>query len=116
MSRTVGMNIIVSVYRNRLVCPFDQYRDFLNYMTGHTLYLYDLPRARAACADYLAKNHPQLKKSPRPPEKTDSGNANRYVKDVSKHMGRDEIGVNPLPKGSFKPRTPSEALKSSRAV
>lgn len=109
------MAVIASVYHDRLVCPFDEYRAFLDYMTGTRLYLYDLPPARAAVAQYLERQHPQLKKSPRPPEKTDSGNASRYVRDVIKHMGRDHLTATPLRKGVFKPRTPTEALKASRA-
>lgn len=110
------MAVIASVYHDRLVCPFDQYRDFLNYMTGHDLYLYDLPRARRIVADVLDNRIPGLKKTTPPPEKTDSGNANKYVRDVCKELSADTWTLGPLKAGAFTPRTPQEAMGAGRAV
>lgn len=111
MSRPFSVGAVISAYHNRLLVPFDEYRRFLDYMTGAELYLYDVAAARRAVAPALVKQLPRLAKTSRPPDKTDSGNASRYVRKVAKELGVDEVRVTPLNKGRFKPRTPKEALK-----
>lgn len=109
-TREFPMAVVISAYSNRLLCPFDQYRDFLNYMTGTNMYLHDVGRARRAVADELAKQVPELKKTDPPPEKTDSGNANKYVRACSKKAGFEYVELSPMRKGAFKTRTAKEAF------
>jgi len=111
MSRSFPVGVIISAYHNRLLVPFNEYRDFLDYMTGTELYLYDVASARISVLTALKRQLPQLAKVSRPPEKTDSGNATRYVRKVAKELGTDELELTPLRRGGFVPRTPKEALK-----
>jgi hypothetical protein len=111
MSRSFSVGAVISAYHNRLLVPFDEYRRFLDYMTGTELHLYDVAAARRAILPALNRQLPQLAEVPRPPDKTDSGNASRYVRKVAKELGADEVRVTPLKKGAFKARTPKEALK-----
>lgn len=110
MTRDFPTAVIVSVCQNRLVCPFDQYRDFLNFVTGANVPLWDIERARAATAKYLGQSFKVLRKVPAPPDKTDSGNAGKYVRACSKATGTD---VWALEKGvvKFAERTLTKALK-----
>lgn len=110
MTREFPMAVVISAYRNRLLCPFDEYRAFLNYMTGHNLYLHDVGRARRAVAVELAKQVPELERTEQPPEKTDSGNANKYVRACSKRAGFEYVELHPMRKGAFKTRTSKEAF------
>jgi hypothetical protein len=102
--------VIVSVCQNRLVCPFGDYRNFLNHATGANVPLWDVERARAATAKYLQKSYAVLSKVPAPPEKTDSGNAGKYVRSCTRATGIDEWAI-PSGKVKFAERTLSEALK-----
>ncbi len=90
---TYPLSIIVSVCKNRLVCGFDEYRDFLNHVTGEQLPLWDVERARAATAKYLLATHKPLTKLPNPPDKTDSGNAGKYVRECAKVVGVTELDI-----------------------
>lgn len=81
------MNAIVSVIKNRLLCPFNDYRTLLNHMTGRQLGLWDVTRAREVCTAKLIRMHPELGELPNPPEKTDSGNANKYIRQCVKANG-----------------------------
>lgn len=86
-SKVVPLNVIVSVIQNRLLCPFDEYRAFLDFQVGRRVWLWDVERARAATAARLLKEFPELAKMPAPPEKTDSGNANKHVRACGKALG-----------------------------
>lgn len=110
MHRDFPTAAIVSVCQNRLVCPFDQYRDLINHATGATIPLWDIERARAATAKYLAKSYRVLSGVPAPPEKTDSGNAGKYVRSCTKATGIDMWSI-PAGKVKFSVRTLSEAFK-----
>lgn len=109
MSRSFPVGVVLSAYHDRLLVPFKDYRRFLDYMTGAELYLHDVAGARRATAASLERQLPSLAQTSHPPEKTDSGNATRYVKKVAKELGCEELRVNPLRKGAFKTRLPKEA-------
>lgn len=100
----------MSVYHDRLLCPFTEYRAFLDYMTGVEVGLLDVSSARRIVAMAVERQLPELGRAARPPEKTDSGNATRYVRRVAKQVGYEEVRMTPLRKGRFQPRMPSLAL------
>lgn len=110
MTRTVLLSVALSVIHNRLVCSFDNYRDFLNFVVGRKIPLWDVERAREAVATSLKKKYPELVNYP-PPEKTDSGNANKYVKSVAEKVGYTTIRVAPYHRHRVPARTASSALK-----
>lgn len=113
MSRTFPLSVAVSVVHNRLVCPFDTYREFLDYLVGHHVALWDVNKAREAAAAAINKRHPELAKLP-PPEKTDSGNANKYVRTVAAKVGYDTITMAPFKSARVPDRTHTQALKELR--
>lgn len=104
------MSVIVSVLKDRLLCPFDDYRDLLNHMTGRRLPLWDVASARRACAERLTKTFPELADLPNPPEKTDSGNANKYVRQCVKATGGIDCYTIAPNKVKLAERTLSKAL------
>lgn len=106
--RIFPANIIVSVYHNRMVCPLDEYRDFIDYMIGEKVWWHDMAGARAVIAKHLERKLPELKRVASPPEKTDSGAGTRYVKAAMKTLGWERTTLEPLRKGTFKTRTMTE--------
>ena len=111
-SRAFPANVVVSVVQNRLLCPMDDYRDLINYMTGHQVPLWDLTRAREVCMKRLVSTFPILKDLPPTWEKTDSGNANKYVRACVKACaGVDTWTVAPG-RVKFAERTLSKALSA----
>lgn len=110
MKRDFPTAVIVSVCQNRLVCPFDKYRDFLDFMTGASIPLWDVERARVAVAKRLENQYSILGKVPAPPEKTDSGNAGKYVRACSKAAACEQWTVDGG-KVKFAVRTGAAALK-----
>lgn len=104
----VNLDVMLSVVHNRIVCDFAEYRAFLNAMTRADVPLWEVDRARVLVADKLNKDCPELVRH-RPPEKTDSGNAKKWVKSVGKLVGYDAAEVNPL-RTAMKVRTLSVAL------
>lgn len=105
---TVNLDVMLSVIHNRLVADFDTYREFLNWMTRAQLPLWEVNRARITVRKQLIKDHPELLNFP-PPDKTDSGNAKKYVRSVSKKVGYETCDVVPL-RTAMKVRTLSAVL------
>ena len=111
-SQVFDMSVVASVVQNRLLCPFGEYRRLLSYMTGTDLPLWEISRAREECAAKLLKLFPILKQLPQLPEKTDSGNANKYIRScVKKCSGIDTFTVAPG-KVKFVERTLSKAISA----
>lgn len=109
-SRTFPLSVIASVCQNRLLCPFEEYRDFLRHATGANVALWDVERARRVVANRLQTVFIDLRKLPTPPEKTDSGNAGKYVRECATVLGYDSLTIAPG-RSKFAERTLSEALK-----
>lgn len=108
--KSVPLGPVLATIHDRLVCPFDDYREFLNHVTGTDVPLWDVARARREASDHIRKQYPLLMEH-KPPEKTDNGTASRYVRAVAAKVGYEQMTVRPLAKGKFKARTGSEALK-----
>lgn len=109
-SRAFPLGVVLTAIHDRHVTDFDEYRDFLEYMTGTDVALWNVGPARRAIVDTLRRQHPKLF-AHRPPEKTDSGNSSRYIKDVAKKIGTDMVVVNRLRRGTFDAVSLSEALR-----
>lgn len=112
-TRTFPLSVALSAVHNRLVCPFPDYRDFLSYVVGWKVALWDVERARLVAARMVNSKYPQLQHFP-PPDKTDSGNANKYVKSVVKQVGHDVVVIPPSRGKATKKRTASAAIKALR--
>ena len=109
-SKVFPLSVVISVCHNRLVCSFDDYREFLDFMTGVNVPLWDVERARVATANRLRTLFSDLSKAPEPPEKTDSGNAGKYVRECVKAVGFSCVTVAPG-RVKFAEQTLSGALK-----
>lgn len=110
-SKPVDLAIIVSVITNRLLCPFEDYRQFLNFSCGTEVPLWDVTTARWATRQRLLRDFPELGDLPEPPEKTDSGAGKRYVKQCGKHLGGIECYTLAPGKTDYAVRTLSDALR-----
>lgn len=106
------LNVIVSVVKNRLVAPWEDYRDFLDHVTGQHIPLWDVERARRFVAARLLAQNKELRQLPDPPEKTDSGNAAKYVRDCAKKCRYDHLPVS-TSKSKYVVRTSAQALKEN---
>lgn len=114
-STTFQTSALASVIKNRLFCPFDEYRALLSHMVGYELALWEVSSARWGCAQYLIKKFPELKKLPGVPEKVDSGSVKKYMRASVKTIGgADEYEIN-LGCVKFAQLSASEALTKLRA-
>jgi hypothetical protein len=110
-SKPVDLAVIVSVIQNRLLCSFDAYREFLDFQCGRHVALWDVERARKAVAGRLLKQFPELAKIPRPPDKTDSGNANKHIRACGKALGGIECYTLAPAKVKLGKETLAQALR-----
>lgn len=101
--------VVLSVYHNRLLCHFGELRGLLDFVTGHEVALWEIPRARALTAEHLRRQYPWLARIEPPPGfKTDAVNVNRFVNSVIREVGAEQFKVYPLPRGTFVPHGPFE--------
>lgn len=107
--RPFPVSVILSVYHNRLLCPFDEMRGLLDFMTRHDVALWEIPRARALSAKHLSSQYPWLKKY-EPPQgfRNDAMHSRRFVKGGEKLAGCAQLMVLPMGPGEFVPHGPHE--------
>jgi hypothetical protein len=113
MARTFPIATALSICHNRLLLDFPTYRFHLTYLVGregNPLSLWEVAEARRKVADHILKSHPSLADFP-PPDKTDSGNAGKYVRGVAKRLGMEELELAPC-RTKLVERTLSEALNA----
>lgn len=114
-AQTFHLSVVLSAYHNKLLCTFAELRSFLNYMTGHQVALWDIPKARALVAKSLARQHPWLPAIEPPPGfKVDGGNAGRFIRQVAKHTDTYTVPVKPLGRNAFQPTTGVAAMTKMR--
>ena len=99
--RIFPVKLLVGTYHNRLLVPFDEYREFIDFMAGEYVFLGDIARARRIIAEELKRQVPALAKTDPPPEKTDSGAGGRYAKAAAKQLGQSVFTIRPLRKGAW---------------
>lgn len=109
MNKSFKMAVILSVYHDKLMCGFDDTREFMDYMTGEHVYLWDIPQAMKLCRKSLGIQHPWIKQHAMNPEaKPDS--YSKFVRKAISIYGQEVIEVTPLKSGQFKARSCSESL------
>ena len=93
---------VLAVYNNKPTVRFNEMCDLINYMTGHDVPLWEIPRARAMCATALARQFPWLEKHPIPMEfKPES--ANKFVRAIIAKVQIEEVAVPKLKRGAYRP-------------
>ena len=109
-TQTFPLAPVLSAYQNRLLCNLDEYRQFLDYMAGTSIPLWDVATVRREVVETLREQLPELAKVSRVPDKTDNGTAIRYVRVVARELGCTEVALQPMA-NQFTTRTLSEAIK-----
>lgn len=116
MTRPYDLSVVLSAYHNRMMCSFSELRELLNYMTGHDVALWEIPRARLLAARSLARQHPWLGQIKVPIEmKIDSGHSGQFVRHVARTLGTRIIIVKPLSSSAFQPTSGVAAIAKLRA-
>lgn len=98
---------ILTVYHNKMMSTFDEMRELLDYMTGHRVALWEIPRARVLCRDALEKQFYWLPQMPMPIE-TRKDTSPTFVRKVKRAVGEDDLEVRPLRKNAFTPHSFAE--------
>lgn len=100
---------MVSVYHNKLMCGFDETREFMDYMTGESVPIWDIPIAMKLIHKHLDKHVPWLKQHTVDPEsKPDT--YPKFVRQMVSIHGSDTIGIEPLKPGAYVPRDPMDTF------
>lgn len=92
--------VVVTAYTGVQVCTFEDLRTFLNYMTGHDLFIREIPRARKAVAFMLAQQYPFLRRISLPSAVEPRGKGGQtpaWMREISKQAGAKELDVDRLP-------------------
>ncbi|AYB70702.1 hypothetical protein SEA_VASUNZINGA_70 [Mycobacterium phage VasuNzinga] len=107
--REFDIAVVLSVYYDILLCAFEDYRELLNYMTGHDVAIWEIPRARRLCADALEIQYPILT-LPLMPEgfKNDHMHSGKFIRKATKDFGAPLLPVDPIDPGKFVPHGPFE--------
>lgn len=106
-TRPFPLAVVLSTYHNKLMCPFAEFRKFLNYMAGTDVAMWEIPRARSLAAGYLVTQFPWLPKvAPPPGFKFDANNTTKFVRKVAEQIGAFTLDVKPMIKGRFLPHRP----------
>jgi len=92
--------VVLAAYHNKPCAPFKEMRELLDYMTGLDIALWEIPRARAACAKSLERSFPWLPEMP-PPLEFKPDQSGKYVRSITALKG-DTLGVPPLKKNTYK--------------
>lgn len=60
MSKRFTLGAVLSVTTGKLLCPFDELHEFLDYLTGQNLFTHQLPRAADSGAPYIFSIYPEV--------------------------------------------------------
>ena len=99
-AKTFHISQLMSVYHNKLFCSFDEMRELLDYMIDWQVPLWDVPRARAACAASLVRQYPWLAQIDMPTEFR-KDHSQKITRRVAKAIGTDAVEVRPLQSGTY---------------
>lgn len=95
---------MLSVYHNRLMGSFDDVRDFLDYMTGQRVPIWDIPAAMRLVRASLDQQCEWLHRFAVDPEaKPDS--FPKFIRQMAAVNGGDTMTITPLKPTAFKPTT-----------
>lgn len=85
--RRFPLGVVLSVTTGRLLAPFDQMHELLDFMTGDTLMTHQLPRACEECAPVLLARHPRLADVVVPETFGDEAAVKRWVAEQAERLG-----------------------------
>lgn len=60
MSRKFALGVVLSATTGKLLCPFDELHEFLDYLTGQSLFTHQLPRASQSARPYILSVYEDL--------------------------------------------------------
>lgn len=93
--KTFHLSSILTVCHNIMMSSFPEMREVLDYMTGHSIPIWEIPRARAMCAESIKDQYPLLGYVELPPEFKRDG-CSKFVRQIIKLMDSDELALTPL--------------------
>ena len=67
MSKRFTLGAVLSVTTGKLLCPFDELHEFLDYLTGQSLFTHQLPRASQSARSYILSVYEDLEFTDVPP-------------------------------------------------
>lgn len=67
MSKRFTLGVVLSVTTGKLLCPFDELHEFLDYLTGQSLFTHQLPRAADSARPYIFSIYPDVEFTVVPP-------------------------------------------------
>ena len=109
VGRRFRLAAVLSVYHNKLMCSFDETRDFMDYMAGERVYIWDIPVAMKICRKSLNRQYPWMKEyALEQNAKADS--YPKFVRQIVNDSGSETICVQALNPGEFKSRPGSETI------
>lgn len=92
---------VVAVYHDKMMCGFDEFREFLDHMAGESVAIWDIPAAIKLTRKSLDRQFPWLKDFSLDPDvKPDT--YPKFVRQMIAQHGSDKMEVQPLKPGQFK--------------
>lgn len=85
--RRFPLGVVLSVTTGRLLAPFAEVHELLDFMTGDTLMTHQLPRACEECAPMLLARHPRLADVKVPEEFTGEEDVRQWVAAQAERLG-----------------------------
>lgn len=102
LAKQFRMNVIMSVYHNRLMTGFDDTREFIDFMAGEHVYLWDIPKAIKLIRAALDERYPWIGEHQIGPEaKPDT--YPKFVRAMVALNGSDSMEIQPLKAKRFTP-------------
>jgi hypothetical protein len=86
MSKKFHIGVVLSVTTGKLLCPFDELHEFLDYLTGQQLFTHQLSRAADSGAHYIYSLYPELEFIDVPKIEGTSEQREKQVKDFLNYL------------------------------
>lgn len=86
--RRFPLGVVLSVTTGRLLAPFADLHELLDFMTGDRLMTHQLPRAVEECAPVLLARHPRLAAVSLPAEFSGAEDVHRWVAEQAVRLGQ----------------------------
>jgi len=96
--KTVNLGVVLSVTDGRLMAPFSDVHEFLEYRAGEPVWTHQLPRVMDEVAPRLLEQFPVLKAAPEDVILHDEATVNAYLDDCIRHGIPATFDVEPLAK------------------
>jgi hypothetical protein len=114
-SKLFHIGAVLSVTHDKLLCPsgFRGIQEFLDFMTGESLYTHQLPRAARVCGPYLLFLHPELENIEVPGWVNSEDNLRKWLDSITP-IYSNYLDIEPLPEGYWQPKDPIQELEDLR--